>query len=80
MKESIIKNYLTTAFGILAGLPVLVTQSFAAMNAPLSPKLSHILLMAGAVGLIGLGIVSKAFNAVPTQTEVDKATNDAANK
>jgi hypothetical protein len=78
MKQAILKNYLTTIFGILAGLPALVVQSMAAMNVPLPATWSHILLLVGALGLIGLGVCAKAFNVNSTQAQVDKATTDAA--
>ena len=80
MNLAIWKNYLTTAFGILAGLPVLVVQSCAAMGISLSPAWNHGLLIAGALGLIGLGVVSKAFNVSSTQEQVDKATVGAEKK
>ena len=77
MKSSIIQNWLTTAFGILAGGPVLVTASCATMNLTLSPAWIHGLGIVGAVGLIGLGVVSKAFNTHSTATEVRAATDKA---
>ena len=80
MTAAILKNYLTTIFGILAGLPALVVQSCAAMNYPLPATWTHVLLAIGAIGLIGLGIVSKAFNVASTQSEVNKATEESTKK
>jgi len=71
MKAAISQSSLTTLFGILAGLPVLVVQSMSAMNVALPPTWAHILLMVGAVGLIGLGIVAKAYNVHSTTSQVE---------
>jgi hypothetical protein len=70
LTSSITKNYLTTGFGILAGLPVLVLASFP----HLSDKWKGIIGVLGGIGTIGLGIVAKAFNVSSTQAEVDQAT------
>lgn len=86
MKAAILQNWLTTTFGILAGLPLLVTQALAALstqgypNLALSPALTHWMLVLTAIGLIGLGIVSKAFNTHSTQAQVAVATIDAGPK
>jgi hypothetical protein len=76
MKLAIWKNYLTTGFGILAGLPLLVSQTLAALasmgypNLALSQTVTHWMLVLTAIGLIGLGIVSKAFNVHSTPDQV----------
>jgi hypothetical protein len=80
MKAAISQNFLTTLFGILAGLPVLVTQSLAGSGLELPPVWNHWLLVLSGIGLIGLGIVSKAFNVHSTSAEVAKATVDEQTK
>jgi hypothetical protein len=74
MNTALWQNYLTTIFGILAGGPILVQQSFSAMGVALSPNWTHGLLIMGAVGLIGLGVVSKAFNVHSTTSQVQTST------
>jgi len=74
------KSYFTTLFGILAGLPLLVTQSLAGSGLELPPAWNHWLLVLSGIGLIGLGIVSKAFNVHSTSAEVAKATVDEQTK
>jgi hypothetical protein len=70
MNASIAKNYLTTIFGILAGLPLIIGGSGIVLN----EKWSHILVVTAGIGTIGLGLVAKAFNVHATQDEVNKAT------
>jgi len=72
MKTAVLENYLTTIFGILAGGPVLVQQSCAAMGVTLSAGWTHSLLIVGALGLIGLGVVAKAFNTPPANPPAAK--------
>jgi hypothetical protein len=67
---TILQGYLTTIFGILAGGPVLVTQSCAALGLTLPSAWTHGLLIIGATGLIGLGIVAKAFNTHSSPAQV----------
>jgi hypothetical protein len=62
------KNYLTTAFGILAGLPTLVLSSGVTLDA----KWNHILMLIAGVGTIGLGVVAKAYNVHSTPDEVNQ--------
>ena|ERR1700690_2907030 len=76
MKAAIIQNYLTTIFGILSGLPLLVTQALAGSGVVISPTITHWLLVLSAVGLIGLGLVSKAFNTHSTTAQA--AASEAA--
>lgn len=73
MKAAMLQNWLTTTFGILAGMPLLVTQALAGSGIALSPVLTHWLLVLSAVGLIGLGIVSKAFNTHSTTAQTAAA-------
>jgi len=70
VNATVAKNYLTTLFGILAGLPLLVAGS----GIVLSPTWSHHLLVAAGIGTIGLGIVAKAFNVSSTAQQVQMAT------
>lgn len=70
VSSTVVKNYLTTLFGILAGLPLLVAGS----GIVLSPTWSHHLLVASGVGTIGLGVVAKAFNVHSTSDQVENAT------
>jgi hypothetical protein len=72
MRKSIAQNYLTTIFGILAGLPALVYAY--PWDPPLTSKWTHVLVAIGGIGAVGLGVVSKAFNVHSTQAEVDSAT------
>jgi len=75
MNTALWKNYLTTAFGILAGLPTIVLGVFTpGSSMALSPTWTHGLMITGGIGLVGLGIVSKAFNVHSTQDEVTSAT------
>jgi len=78
MTAAILKNYLTTLFGILAGAPALVVTSLQSMNVTVTPYWTHILGFVGAAGLIGLGVVSKAFNVHSTEAQVQTSTIQAA--
>jgi hypothetical protein len=70
MTTAILQNYLTTLFGILSGLPVIVLGVFTPGTAlALDPQWTHILLVTGGVGLVGLGVVSKAFNVHSTTAQ-----------
>ena len=69
MTPAIWKNYLTTAFGILAGLPTIVTGSGIVLNT----KWTHILTVISGIGIVGLGVVAKAFNVHSTPDEVQAA-------
>jgi len=78
MKAAVLQNYLTTLFGILAGLPTIVLGVFTPGTAmALSTQWTHILMITGGVGLVGLGVVSKAFNTHSTAAQVQVATIDA---
>lgn len=71
MNSALLKNYLTTAFGILAGLPLIVAGSGIVLN----PKWNHYLLVIGGIGTVGLGVVAKAFNTHSTADQVQAATD-----
>lgn len=73
--SALLKNYLTTAFGILAGMPAIVIGAGVVLN----PKWNHYLLITAGIGAVGLGVVSKAFNNHSTADQVQQAT-DAAKK
>jgi len=73
LTSALFKNYLTTAFGILAGLPMIVSQSGLMLDA----KLNHYLLVASGIGIVGLGIVAKAFNVHSTADQVEQSTEKA---
>jgi hypothetical protein len=73
LTSAIVKNYLTTLFGILAGLPLMVAGS----GIVLDGKWAHTLLVIGGIGTIGLGLVSKAFNVHSTVDQVESATSKA---
>lgn len=78
MKALLSKNFWTTFFGIVAGLPTIVLGVFTPGTAmALSPGLTHILMVTGGAGLVGLGIVAKAFNTHSTPTEVQAAGAEA---
>jgi len=70
MTAALWKNYLTTIFGVLAGLPTIVLGSGVTLNA----QWTHYLMIAAGVGAIGLGIVAKAFNNHSTTAEVQAAS------
>jgi hypothetical protein len=76
MNSALLKNWLTTSFGILAGLPVLVLASFP--NLPDKYKAS--LGVVGGIGTIGLGVVSKAFNVHSTEEQVQNASQPKGDK
>lgn len=68
--KAILQNYLTTFFGVLAGLPVIVTGS----GLVLDPHWNHVLLVIGGIGIVGLGVVAKAFNTHSTLAQTEAAT------
>ena len=70
IKALFTQNYLTTFFGILAGLPILVANS----GLTLSPQWSHYLAITAALGVIGLGVVAKAFNTHSTTAQVQMSS------
>ena len=70
LNATVMKSYLTTLFGILAGLPLIIGGSGIVLN----EKWSHILVVTAGIGTIGLGIVSKAFNVNSTAQQVQIAT------
>lgn len=75
MTAAIWKNYLTTFFGLLSGLPVIVLGVFApGTPMALSPQWTHILMVGGGIGLVGLGLVAKAFNVHSTVDQIEQAT------
>jgi hypothetical protein len=79
MNSEIAKSYLTTIFGILAGLPTIVLGVFTPGSSLALPATwTHILMIVGGVGLVGLGVVSKAFNVHSTQAQVATSTQVAA--
>jgi hypothetical protein len=63
------KNYLTTLFGVLAGLPTIVLSS----GMTLSTKCQHYLMFIAGIGTVGLGVVAKAFNVHSTSDQVQQA-------
>lgn len=69
MNSALFKNYLTTMFGAMAGLPALVLASFP--NLPDKYKLW--LGIVGGIGTVGLGVVAKAINVHSTPEEVQQA-------
>jgi arginine exporter protein ArgO len=75
MKQAMIQNYLTTIFGVMSGLPVIVLGVFSpGTSMALSPKLTQILMIVGGIGLVGLGVVSKAFNTHSSLAQVEAKT------
>lgn len=81
MTSAIAKNYLTTLFGILAGLPAIVLGVFTpGTSMALSVQYTHVLMIAGGVGMVGLGIVAKAFNVHSTEAQVAGASQAVANQ
>jgi hypothetical protein len=75
MSKAILQNWLTSLFGVLAGLPAMVLAYFTPGSAmALSPVWTRWLMIAGGVGVIGLGIVSKAFNTHSTEAQVAAST------
>jgi hypothetical protein len=60
---ALFKNYLTSIFGVLASVPVMVLGIWIpGTPMALPPVWTRIVMETGAVGLLGLGIVAKAFN------------------
>lgn len=53
--DAVVKNWATSLFGILAGLPVIVKGS----GLLLSPHWQNILTVVAGIGIIGLGGVAK---------------------
>lgn len=81
MKSAIVQNYLTSIFGTLAGLPAIVLGVFTPGTAmALPPQYTHALMIAGGIGLVGLGLVSKAFNVHSTEAQVVVASQKAADQ
>ena len=75
MKALLTKSFWTTFFGIIAGLPTIVLGVFTPSTAmQLSAWETHALMVTGGIGLVGLGVVSKAFNTHSTVAEVQTAT------
>ena len=75
MSQALWQNYLTTLFGLKAGLPTVVLGVFTPGTAlALSPQWTHILMVTGGIGIVGLGIVSKAFNVHSTEAQVEAST------
>src|ERR1035438_6629018 len=70
VNPALFQNYLTTLFGILAGLPILVAGS----GLPMTPKWTHILLIVSGLGTVGLGVVAKAFNTHSTTAQVQTSS------
>ena len=67
-----VKNWLTTFFGILAGLPAIVLGVFTPGTAQALPSAwTARLMVLGGIGTIGLGLVSKAFNVHSTLEQVE---------
>ena len=79
MNKALTQNWLTSLFGSLAGLPAIVLGVFTPGGSMALPDpWTHILMVAGGVGIVGLGIVSKAFNVHSTieQVEASQAVVD----
>ena len=70
LTTAVVKSWITTVFGILAGLPLMIAGSGITLNA----HWSHVLIVTAGVGTIGLGIVAKAFNQHSTTEQVESAT------
>jgi hypothetical protein len=64
------KNYLTTLFGIMAGVPAIIANS----GFTLTPLLVHILAMVAGVGVLGLGLVAKDWNTTGNGIAATKTT------
>ena len=71
--KAILQNYLTTFFGILAGMPLIVSGS----GLVLDQHWNHVLIVIGGIGLVGLGVVAKAFNTHSTEAQTEAATAKA---
>jgi hypothetical protein len=77
MKEAGIGSWLTSLFGAVAGLPFTVLGYFTPGTAmALNPKWTHILLVTGGIGIVGLGFVAKAFNVHSTVAQVKQSSAD----
>lgn len=63
-------NWMTTLGGFLAGIPSIVLGS----GLPVSPLWSHILYIAGGIGVLLIGLAAKDFNTHSTNTEVIQST------
>lgn len=70
LTTAVVKSWITTLFGILAGLPLMIAGS----GLTLSPKYQHALIVIAGIGTLGLGIVAKAFNQHSTTEQVESAT------
>jgi hypothetical protein len=70
MNAALLKNYLTTILGVLAGLPLIIAQSGIVLN----PTWNHYLMIASGIGIVGLGIVAKAINVHSTAAQVTTST------
>lgn len=81
LTSAVVKNYLTTFFGLLAGLPTIVLGVFTpGTPMELPAKYTHLLMISGGIGLVGLGLVSKAFNVHSTDEQVAIATEQVKTK
>jgi hypothetical protein len=75
LKQIFTQNVLTTVFGVIAGLPAIILGVFTpGSSLALSPAWTHIVMVTGGIGLVGLGVVSKAFNTHSTEAQVNAAT------
>lgn len=76
LSAAVVKNYLTTVLGMMAGLPGIVLGVFypGSSYGALSPVWTHHLMVTAGLGVVGLGIVSKAFNVHSTVEQVEHST------
>lgn len=74
MNELVSKNWLTTAGGILAGLPSLL----AGAGIVLPPQYQKYVTLAGGLGVLLLGAAAKQYNNHSTATQVEQATKTEA--
>lgn len=79
MTKAILQSYLTSFFGLVAGLPAIILGVFLP-GSPLafSAYWTHILMVTGGVGLVGLGVVAKAFNVHSTTGQAAASQAKAA--
>lgn len=63
-------NWMTTCGGFLAGIPSIVLGS----GLPVSPLWSHILYIAGGVGVLLIGLAAKDFNSHSTVAQIQEST------
>lgn len=63
-------NWMTTLGGFLAGIPSIVLGS----GLPVSPLWSHILYIAGGVGVLLIGLAAKDFNTHSSAAQVAVST------